>query len=80
MRSHLKLEGMDDTTRSAIYEIRVRGILGDNVLSAFPALTGRAQDGVTNLSGCLPDQAALFGVLDQVQSLGLELLSVDRVS
>jgi len=71
---------MDDTKRSATYEIRVRGILGDNVMSAFPALTGRAQDGVTCLSGCLADQAALFGVLDQVQSLGLELLSVDRAS
>ena len=80
MRSRLMLDGMDATNGSAIYEIRVRGLLGDNVLTAFPALTGRAGDGITSLTGCLPDQAALFGVLDQVQSLGLELLAVRRMS
>jgi hypothetical protein len=31
------------------------------------------------LSGELPDQAALHGVLSQIESLGLELLSVQQV-
>jgi len=31
------------------------------------------------LSGYLPDQAALHGVLAQIESLGLELLAVRRV-
>jgi predicted outer membrane lipoprotein len=30
------------------------------------------------LTGALPDQAALFGVLSQVEALGLELLEVRR--
>jgi hypothetical protein len=33
----------------------------------------------TVLVGTLPDQAALFGVLAQIEALGLELLDVSRV-
>ena len=71
---------MNKDKDSGLYEIRLRGVLGQSLLSAFPAFAGRAQDGITVLSGSLPDQAALFGVLDQVESLGLELLAVRRVS
>ncbi|MGI9145182.1 MAG: hypothetical protein ACR2IK_01310 [Chloroflexota bacterium] len=71
---------MDEATLSMFYEIRLRGVLGEMLLSAFPTLSGTAQGGVTVLSGCLPDQAALYGVLNQVESLGLELLSVHRVA
>ena len=70
---------MDQSTKAPLYEIRVRGVLGDTLLSAFPALRGRADDGSTVLRGCLPDQAALHGVLGQIESLGLELLAVRRV-
>ena len=62
-----------------MYEIRVRGVLGETLLSAFPALRGSARDGTTVLSGRLPDQAALHGVLAQIESLGLELLAVRRL-
>jgi len=58
------------------YEIRVRGALGGLLLSAFPGLRWRVQDGDTVLSGALPDQAALFGMLMQIESLGLELVEV----
>jgi hypothetical protein len=71
---------MKEQATPAIYEIRLQGMLGSGALTAFPTLTARADDRETVLSGHLPDQAALFGVLDQVESLGLELLSLQRVS
>jgi hypothetical protein len=63
-----------------IYEICVRGVLGAGLLNAFPALTGATTGSDTVLSGELPDQAALHGVISQIESLGLELLSVQQVT
>lgn len=62
----------------ARYEIRVGGRLGDMIRSAFPQLRARAQDGDTILSGVFADQAALYGVLTQIETLGLELIEVRR--
>lgn len=56
--------------------IRVRGHLGPTLLEAFPALTADSEGEDTLLSGPLPDQAALYGVLYQIEALGLELLEV----
>ena len=60
------------------YEIRVRGILGERLLVAFPDLVAVAVDGDTLLAGRLPDQSALHGVLGRIESLGLELVEVRR--
>jgi hypothetical protein len=56
------------------YQIRVRGGLGRTIRAAFPTLRD------TVLTGTLADQAALYGVLAQVEALGLELLEVRRES
>jgi hypothetical protein len=69
---------MNKPTKSARYEIRVRGHLGETLLAAFPDLHATAEGGETVLAGDLPDQAALYGVLAQVEVLGLELLEVRR--
>ena len=61
------------------YRIRVRGHLGETIRSAFPALQARASGGDTVLTGPLPDRAALYGVLAQIEALGLELLEVRRL-
>jgi hypothetical protein len=61
------------------YEIRVRGRLGKTLLGAFPALHADTRDEDTLLTGGLADQAALHGVLAQIEALGLELLEVRRV-
>jgi len=58
------------------YEIRVRGVLSQTKLGAFPDLRATAGGAETVLAGGLPDQAALFGVLAEVEALGLELLEV----
>ena len=69
---------LEDAANPARYEIRVRGHLSETLLAAFPGLYGEAQGADTVLSGELPDQAALFGVLAQIETLGLELLEVRR--
>ena len=61
------------------YRICVRGGLGETVRSAFPALQAQASGGDTVLIGPLPDRAALYGVLAQIEALGLELLEVRRL-
>jgi hypothetical protein len=48
--------------------------------AAFPALHAQAQGADTVLTGILADQAALYGVLGQIEALGLELLEVRRES
>ena len=63
----------------ARYEIRVGGRLGDLIRSGFPELRARAQDGDTILSGVFADQAALYGVLAQIETLGLDLIEVRRL-
>jgi hypothetical protein len=60
------------------YQIRIRGRLGRTIRAAFPALQAQAQGEDTVLTGHLADQAALYGVLAQIEALGLELLEVHR--
>jgi hypothetical protein len=55
-------------------EFRIRGRLGKSLLAAFPSLQAEVNGSVTVLTGPLPDQAAVFGVLAQIEALGLELL------
>jgi hypothetical protein len=62
-----------------LYQIRVNGHLGPTLLTAFPALVSRQQGAETVLTGLLPDVAALYGVLAQVEALGLDLLEVRKV-
>jgi hypothetical protein len=61
------------------YQIRIRSRLGRTVRAAFPALRAEEQDEDTLLAGVLADQAALHGVLTQIEALGLELVEVRRL-
>jgi hypothetical protein len=63
---------------SVYYRIRVRGLLGEMLLGAFPDLRAERSGAETVLVGMLPDQAALHGVLSRIEALGLELLEVRR--
>jgi hypothetical protein len=62
------------------YEIWVRGHLGETMRSAFPALRAQLRGQDTVLTGSLSDQAELYGVLAEIEALGLELLEVRHVS
>ena len=61
------------------YRIRVRGRLGQTTHCAVPALQAQASGGDTVLTGSLRDQAALYGVLAEMEALGLDLLEVRRL-
>jgi len=58
------------------YEIRVRGHLGPRMLRAFEALSAQQAGEDTLLRGCLPDQAAVYGVIARLEALGLELVEL----
>jgi hypothetical protein len=47
--------------------------------TAFPSLRAQGQGEDTVLTGTLIDQAALYGVLAQLEALGLELLEVKHL-
>src|SRR5215470_11938441 len=61
------------------YEFRVRGRLAERLLSSFEGFDAEVQPVETILSGEVADQAALHGVLEQIESLGLELVEVKQV-
>ena len=64
---------------SARYLIRINGHLGATFLSAFPAMTWKRQDSETVLTGVL-DRAALYGVLAEIEALGLDLLEIRQLT
>jgi hypothetical protein len=59
------------------YRIVVRGILTDRLGSAFTGMTLQPCGGSTALIGAVVDQSDLFGILERVRSLGLELIRVE---
>jgi len=63
----------------SLYTIRIRGRLGATALSAFPAMVAELDGAETVLTGLLEDQSAVFGVLAQIEALGLELLELRRI-
>ena len=80
MRGHLPAldHGRMDPA-SARYMIRINGHLGATVLSAFPALAPHHHGAHTVLTGLL-DRSALYGVLAEIEALGLDLLEVRHLT
>ncbi len=62
-----------------LYSIRIRGHLGATVLSAFPALVPWWHGADTVLTGLL-DRSALYGVLAEVEALGLDLVGIRQLA
>lgn len=66
-----------DLDQPMVYQIRVKGYLGQQWIYWFEGLTiTLEEDGITLLTGLVIDQAALHGILNKVRDLGLSLLSV----
>ena len=61
------------------YEIRIKGRLSESLLGAFEGLTATVEPVETVLHGPVQDQSSLHGLLDRIQSLGLELVEIRRL-
>ncbi len=64
---------------SAKYMIRINGHLGATLLSAFPGMAWQQQGTETVLNGVL-DRPGLYGVLAEIEALGLDLLEIRQLS
>jgi hypothetical protein len=64
------------TARS--YRLVFRGELGDRFAILFEGMQMERLEGTTVLTGVMVDQARLSSLINQIQELGLELVSVDQ--
>jgi hypothetical protein len=68
------------TNQPIIYQIRIMGHMDEQWTDWFGGLTITLEEsGDTLLTGPVPDQAALFGLLRRVRDLGMQLISINRV-
>ena len=73
-----------NTNNPQNYRIRVQGKLDDSWSVWFDGMVVESQidisgESVTTLSGWIPDQSALHGILNKIRNMGLKLLSVEQV-
>jgi hypothetical protein len=61
------------------YRIVVRSELNGRYAVAFEGMEMEARDGDTVLTGMIIDQPQLYGILERINGLGLELLSVQAL-
>ncbi len=80
MRGHLPAldHGVMDTA-PAPYMIRINRHLGATALSACPAMAPQHHGAHTVLTGLL-DLSALYGVLAEIEPLGLDLLEIQKLT
>jgi hypothetical protein len=65
---------------SKVYRIVARSELSERYAAAFEGLEMETKDGQTILTGEVKDQPHLFGILERLSSLSMDLLSVQTLS
>ena len=78
-QGHKKDTQMMGEGTGTVYRIVVRSELSDRYAVAFEGMKMETKDGETILTGEVIDQPHLFGILDRINGLGLELLSVQAL-
>jgi hypothetical protein len=58
-------------------EIRIRGELEARWADWFDLMEVSSEDKVTVVSGIIPDQAALQGLMEKISMLGMTIISID---
>ena len=67
-------------SRKQFYQIRIEGYVNLDWSASFDEVTVQhTEDGQTVLTGALPDQTALHGVLMRIRDLGLSLMEIKRI-
>lgn len=69
---------LDDPNNGTYYVIRIREKLGEDWGDWFDSMAIATDAHGTTLSGYLPDQAALHGIIARVLRLGLELVAINE--
>jgi hypothetical protein len=64
---------------STTYRIVVRDELSKRYAAAFEGMEMETKNGRTILTGEIIDQPHLYGILDRINGLGLELLSLQSL-
>jgi hypothetical protein len=72
-------EGSSVESAPSLYTIRLDGHLGPTALSAFPKMVAQETGPDTVLTGLVEDRSALFGLIGQIEALGLELAELRRL-
>jgi len=60
-----------------VYRIVARSELSERYATAFEGMHMETEEGRTILTGEVKDQPHLFGILERINGLGMELLSVE---
>lgn len=61
------------------YRIKVKGYLAKQWTGWFDNMEIEYEEDSTVLTGCVIDQAALYGILNRMRDLNLTLLLVERI-
>lgn len=65
---------------SQLYEIRLQGHLDSRWADHLDGMVFALEsDGTTTLTGSVPDQAALHGLLARIRDLGVPIVSIQRL-
>ena len=69
-----------DPGETFLYQIRIVGQLDEEWTDWFSGFSVNHEGKkITELTGSVIDQSALFGVLKKIRDLGLQLISVNRI-
>jgi hypothetical protein len=68
-----------ETAAPREYRLVVKGRMSERMAFAFDGMTVESRAGETELTGAFVDQAQLYGVIDRLRDLGIELVSVNAI-